>query len=398
MKAALETIPMPREYDGLRRKRKARERKPRRLFNAQRPRREAEVRSRKRAVAIARIIMANGGTQEEAAASLQTSSRTLRNWNRQHKQHRLEPNLRGRRIKELDYKTRTDILEVLNLMGPRVGMPTLKPLFPKVPRTALRSRLHRFRDVKLYYEQKGMYTLTWTRPGAVWAMDHKDRTTMPIDGEHKFAFANRDLGADYQVDWLSVELKDADTVNKILEARYKEHGPPLVQKGDWGFAAKSTMKVFDKWDVFFLLSPEHYPKYNGSIEAGVNSMTVRTDHHAMRNGRPGEWSCGDCETGRLEANETSRPRGSNGPVPDEVWQNREPISDEERAAFKAAVLKARRWWKIHVVGRKPEAEITRSEEAEIMRKSIQSALTTLGYLRQRRGYFSTTSSPESGKQ
>ncbi len=65
-------------------------------------------------------------------------------------------------------------------MGPRVGMPTLKPLFPEVPRTALKSMLHRFRDVRLYYEQKGMYTLTWTRPGAVWAMDHKDRVNMPI--------------------------------------------------------------------------------------------------------------------------------------------------------------------------------------------------------------------------
>lgn len=85
-------------------------------------------------------------------------------------------------------------------------------------------------------------------------------------------------------------------------------------------------------------------------------------------------------------------------MPDEVWKNRKPITDEERAEFKGAVLKTRRWWKIHVVGRKPEAEITRSEEAEIMRKSIQSALNTLDYLRQRRGYFSTTFSPESGKQ
>ena len=208
----------------------------------------------------------------------------------------------------------------------------------------------------------------------------------------------RDLGGNYQVDWLSVDSKDAEAVNKILEARYKEYGAPLVQKGDWGFAAKSTMKLLDKWGVFFLLSPEHYPKYNGSTEAGINSMTARTDHHAMRNGRPGEWSCGDCETSRLEANETSRPWGSNGLVPDEVWRNHKPISDEERARFKEAVLQKRRWWKIQVVGRKPEAEITRSEKAEIMRKSIGSALRALGYLEQRRGYFSTTFAPESGKQ
>lgn len=346
---------------------------------------------------MARVITANGGTREEAAASLQTSARSIRNWIRLHKQHRLEPKLRGRRIEKLDYKTRTDILEVLDLMGPRVGMPTLKPLFPEVPRSALKNMLHRFRDVRLHYEQKGMYTLTWTRPGAVWAMDHKDRMTMPIDGEHKFAFANRDLGGNYQVDWLSVESKDAETTDKILEARYKEHGPPLVQKGDGGFDADSTRELLKKWNVFFLLSPAHYPKYNGSAEAGVNSMTARTDHHAMRNGRPGEWSCGDCETSRLEANETSRPWGSNGPVPDKVWQNREPISDEERARFKAAVLKARRWWQRLIAGKKPKEEITRSEETEIMRKSVESALSTLDYLKQRRGYFSTTSSPKSGK-
>ncbi len=45
-----------------------------------------------------------------------------------------------------------------------------------------------------------------------------------------------------------------------------------------------------------------------------------------RNNRPGEWACDDVEAARLRANELSRLHGLRGPTPDEVWNNRDPIT------------------------------------------------------------------------
>jgi hypothetical protein len=376
---------------------KARDRKPHRVFDSQRPRRRVEASARKEAVKLARWMTSGGTKLEEVSDLIGVPVRTLRHWRASWRESRLAPRLRGRRTERPDYKTRTDILEVLNLMGPRTGMPTLRPIFPDVPRSALRSMLHRFRDVRLHFEDKRSYTLQWTRPGAVWAIDHKDRKAAPIDGRYPFALAGRDLGANWQFDWLPVESKAALITDDVLEARFREFGPPLVLKTDGGFAADSTRELLKRRDVFLLLSPPALPRYNGSIEAGICSMTARTDHHAARSARPGEWSCEDLEAARLEANETSRPRGSKGPTPDEVWRDREPITAEEREAFKRTVRKHGRWWRKVVVGSKPSEEVTQFDDDEIIRKSVGSALEALGYLRKGRGSYCTTFPEKSGK-
>ena len=375
-----------------------RDESPHRKHVFQRPKRQAEASARRQALKIARWISAHGGKLDEAARLVGVSPRTLRCWRRSRKDWRSGPRMRGRGVRRLDFQTRTRILELLKLLGPRVGMPTLRPLVPDVPRSALRDMLHRFRDVQLYFEDRRNYVLEWTRPGAVWAMDHKDRLTAPIDGRYPHALAQRDLGANHQIDWLPVDSKEAEETDRALEARYRELGPPLVQKADGGFTAKSTRELVKRWGVFLLLSPPHLPNYNGSIEAGICSMTARTDHHAARSGRPGEWSCEDLEAARLEANETARPRGCNGPTPDELWANRVPISQQERDSFKAAVEKSRSFWWRLVVGHKTREEVTQAEEDDIMRKSISSALVAQRYLLEwRRRSFSTTFPGKSGK-
>ena len=127
-------------------------------------------------------------------------------------------------------------------------------------------------------------------------------------------------------------------------------------------------------------------------------MKARTDHHAARSSRPGEWCFEDLEAARLEANETGRPWGSHGDTPDDVWQERRRVTDDERRALKESVGKFKHWWRIHVVGDKPRKEITQAEDDEIMRNAIASALKTLGYLKAgRRRNYSTTSSQKSGK-
>ena len=105
-----------------------------------------------------------------------------------------------------------------------------------------------------------------------------------------------------------------------------EHGAPLVLKAGNGFVAESTREALKRWGVVLLLSPPHFPRYKGSIEAGICSMKARTDHHAARSGRPGEWSCEDLEAARPEANEMGRPWGSRGGAPDDAWQDRKRVT------------------------------------------------------------------------
>ena len=127
-------------------------------------------------------------------------------------------------------------------------------------------------------------------------------------------------------------------------------------------------------------------------------MKARTDHHAARSGRPGEWSCEDLEAARLEANETGRPWGSRGGTPDEAWQDRKRVTDEERRALKGAVGKYAYWWRKVVAPGKSRKEVTQAEEDEVMRFAIGAALKQLGYLKAgRRRNYTTTSPQKSGK-
>ena len=90
-----------------------------------------------------------------------------------------------------------------------------------------------------------------------------------------------------------------------------------------------------------LFSPPGVPRYNGAIEAGIGSLKTRTEQHAARHGRPGQWNCDDVAAARLEANATVRPRGPSGPSPDELWAARSPIGAAERARFELEVERQR---------------------------------------------------------
>ena len=83
---------------------------------------------------VARWASSNGEKLVDVARAVGVSPRTLRHWQSEWMRDRLAPRMRGRRAERLDLKTRTGIIEVLKLMGPRVGMPTLQPIFPEVPR------------------------------------------------------------------------------------------------------------------------------------------------------------------------------------------------------------------------------------------------------------------------
>jgi hypothetical protein len=195
----------------------------------------------------------------------------------------------------------------------------------------------------------------------------------------------RDLASGRQLLWLPVVAATAEGARDALAALFAEHGPPLVLKCDNGSPFTSTVmeELLMASGVIALYSPPYWPRYNGSVEAGIGSLKDRTDAWAARSGRAGEWTWDDAAGACSEANTLSRPRGASGPSPDELWATRQPIPPEERGAFGAAVAEARRT-------QTPASDTCAAGEAVVRsgramaRDAIRLALERCGYLHYKR--------------
>jgi len=207
----------------------------------------------------------------------------------------------------------------------------------------------------------------------------------PVDGLYPDLLAVRDLASGRQLLWLPVADATAAMVAAALTILFVEHGAPLVLKSDNGsaFGAEVVQHLLATWGVKTLFSPPRMPRYNGAIEAGIRSLTTRTDLHAARQGRPGFWSWEDTEAARQEANATARPQGENGPSPDEAWQGREPIGAEERDDFARTVARLQPEVEQAQGGPPTNPREEQSKRARD-RQAIRRALVEHGYLYFRR--------------
>jgi transposase InsO family protein len=287
---------------------------------------------------------------------------------------------RGRPQQRVDPDLRRAILAMLDLMGPQVGLPTLRHLFPDASRGELLDLQRRYRRFCRHRDRCLRHVLEWTRPGTVWAMDFTEPPA-PIDAVYDQVFCVRDLASGKQLMGLPCPGKSARVVVSTLTALSRWLGCPLVLKCDND--AVFTAGEFAAWArdtrVLLLFSPEHTPAYNGAIEAGIGSLQTRAQHAAVRHGRPGEWTCDDVEAAVRQANETARPWGRNGPTPDEAWRHRLPLPNEEREQFLATYRRryARECiergvpWGVHLQHR---------EKASIDRVAISRALIDHGFL------------------
>jgi transposase InsO family protein len=310
--------------------------------------------------------------------------RTLRrlraSWRREH----LHTKPRGRPTTVVEHSVRQAVIMVLAFLGPEVGIPTLEWVFPHVSRSVLTDLLGRYRKLAHLNLRSLLHVLVWHRVGAVWAADFCT-PPLPIDGLYKRLFNVRDLASGAQLMSLPVFDESAATVLKALEVLIRWCGIPLVLKLDNGsaFIAHETRAWAEAHGIKLLYSPPVTPAYNGSIEAGTGSIETRAYHHAARHGRPWEWTCDDVEWARLQANETGRPHGRNGPTPDEAWAEREAIRDDEREAFGEAYRRleaAEREQRLVQVG----VHLQRHEQAGIDRVALGRALIELGFLSIRR--------------
>lgn len=109
-------------------------------------------------------------------------------------------------------------------------------------------------------------------------------------------------------------------------------------------------------------------------------MRVRTHHHSVGRGFPGDWTWDDAEAARLDANGTARPWGSSGPTPDEAWRRRTPVSSDEREVLAETIRTAEAEAR-QAQGYSSTAALDRIAQAALSRVAIRTALVTLGLLR-----------------
>ena len=371
---------------------------------AQRARRIAEVEARRKAVAYAEQLAAQGISCPRAAAQLQIVPRTLRWWRQGQRKTaevaacqnvatlrpgRLAPLFHfaylGHPPVEVDVPTRNQIFGFLHhVTGPAIGLPALQALFRNVPRCILEDLLGRYRCVWRERYAKHGFELTWHYAGTVWAIDFTE-PLQPIDGVFPYLLAIRDLASHCQLTWRPVRGETAEDVLPVLRKLFTEFGPPLVLKSDNGsaFIAAPLHDLLCGSLVAQLFSPVRRPQYNGALERNNGVLKVYTDQHAISAGHRFRWTAEDVDHAQSLANTISRPWGAGGPSPEQAWQARVPISFEERQTFLTAV-DGHRQWAAGELALDLAADLSVADRARLDRLAISSTLQDLGYLTKQR--------------
>jgi transposase InsO family protein len=267
------------------------------------------------------------------------------------------------------------VIHLLDAFGPQVGLPTLRHCFPRMTRAELTDLVQRYRRVWRKRHRVPLHVLHWSTPGRVWAIDSTEAPAATDGGAHLLAV--RDLATGMQLLWQPIAAATGAQAAQALATLFATHGAPLVLKSDNGgpFTSALVQNLLQAHGVASLLSPPHWPRYNGAIEAGIGALNDRTAARAARAGHPGYWTTDDMAGARAEANTLARPFGPTGPSPTQAWATRTPIIDDERARFQASVQH-------HTAAVDPcaaQADDVWSRRA-MARQAIQHALAERGYL------------------
>jgi transposase InsO family protein len=352
----------------------------RRGYARQRLQRERETILRGNVVELTRWKLNLGLSLPEAAALLHLAPRTLRHWCNNFPAAATRIHRLGRRTLRSALADRKEVLDVLDELGPAISVATLRECFPLMSRAELEDLVKRYRHVWRQRHHHAPYCLEWTVPGTVWAMDFSE-AVKPIDGVYPYLLAVRDLASSYQLLWLPVRSPSAEETILALSSLFAEHGAPLVLKTDNGsaFIADATKEFLSAFDVNLLFSPPRTPRYNGSIEASIGSLKTRTERHAARAGHPAYWTFEDVEHARTEANATARPHGPTGPTPNQLWEERRPVTSAQRSVFQTTVHRQRQEVNAEE-GITQDALVQPQEERKLNRPAIRRALGEHDYL------------------
>lgn len=235
---------------------------------------------------------------------------------------------------------------------------------PTASRRSLQTWLRDYRAA----QRRRLAVVTWTRAARVWAMDVSE-PPRPIDGCYRYLVHVRDLASHYHLAALPVRAATAHAICDVLRALCARARAPLVLKVDNGSPCVSRELI--TWAAHagtaLLYSPPALPRYNGSIEASIGSLTTRSHELAAADGHPGAWTTDDVERARTTANAIGHP---NGTTPVARWHGAAPITAAERRRFQA------RYVRELDAARRRHAHITRTQR----RLALVHTLDVLGYV------------------
>jgi transposase InsO family protein len=349
---------------------------PRRGAGHQQPQRADEQRTRQHVAEASRHLFERGWNWSRIAELFQVAGRTLRHWCLNLLERMRSARPLGRPVVRSPREQRNEVIHFLDEFGPQIGVPTLCACFPTMRRAELDDLVKRYRRVWREQHREPLRILTWPIAGRVWAIDFAEPPT-PIEGSQGYLLAVRDLATGMPLLWRPYEAATAGNAADALAGLFAEHGPPLVLKSDNGshFTGGTFPELLAAHRVAHLLSPPHWPRYNGAIEAGIHALKDRTEARAARAGHPGAWTWDDAAGAVQEVAELARLHGFSAPSPAASWQARTPIRDAERATFAAAVQRQ------IACGTVSNGV---SSESEMARVAIRHALEECGYLQYRR--------------
>jgi transposase InsO family protein len=349
------------------------------LGELQDPRRVQERHARQQVVAFSRWTARLGFTGAKAAGRLGIHPRTLQHWQGQWQENHLAAAPRGRPQYRTDAITKSAMVEVLEELGPSIGVPTLKLKFPTVPRSQLGACCRAYhRDLYVAAQETACH-LTWIVPGSVWATDFTE-PPQPIDGLFPYVLLVRDLAASRQLLAMPATAPLARVVVAAMLELFLRYGAPLVIKADNGkcFVGHLLLELMMHFGVTPLFSPPYLPQYNGAVEAGNGSLKTYTRLEALRHGRT-VWTPDDLEVACEVANCSARPWGATGPSPNDRWDARRSITDSQRQRFQTtlATLKPQ---VAAELGLRPQDLKRRAVRAIVDRTATRRALEGLGFL------------------
>lgn len=326
------------------------------------------------AIALWQAAARHGAACREVSRRFAVCPRTLRRWKRRAVEPP-PPGDVGRPRFALDRELRGAIRQSVKQLGPRTGVATFQARFPHVPRRVLAAVKSHYRRTLLRWRRRQLARLEWKRPGRVWAIDHAQP---PLTMEHKYPsiLAVRDLASGVQLAWQPIRRADAQTTVAVLSRLFAEHGPPLVLKSDNGQALTQggVPALLAEHGVTPLISPVYRPQYNGSCEAGVKAMKVRTEDLAQLADRSRHWTSEDLAHALQIANEHHR-SGPHSPSRLARWQQRSPLTTAERSAFQSALAACHAQLATAQVG-----PLTKPQTKTLERRSLAQTLVEQGQL------------------
>lgn len=265
--------------------------------------------------------------------------------------------------------------ELLQSIGPDVGIPTLRAMMPVVSRGALERELRRYRLGHRRRRRARLYQLRWLKPGSVWAIDLAD-PPRPVNGSGRAVLAVRDLASRYTVAWVELPRGSAKEVARQMATLFRRIGAPLVLKSDNGscFLAPVFRLLLARFGVVHLRSPRAWPQYNGACEAGIGVLKALTDTAAAGRGDPDQWTSDDLEEARGRSNDLARKIGPKLISARNEWTTRRRDRATDRRILQALV--ANRFVELLKSG-----PTHPTHRARLLRKAIQCALIRMDLLK-----------------